>query len=363
MIALAEIKPRVVDWLWPNRLALGKLAMFDGDPGRAKSLVTLDLSARITTGRPMPDGTGVAAPANVLIIQGEDFADDTVLPRLRALGADLTRIFVFRKDFLDKSGSFSLPRHVKVLENALAINKPRLLVIDPITAFLGRRIIASSDQSIRRALTPLAELLGQHGCAGILVRHLNKHPSSKSLYRGGGSIGFNAACRSSWLFDFDPKNKGRLIMAQIKNNLAAPQGSIGYQVVLAGTEPILEWLGPSPLSADQLLANRRTVPSVTRDLACEFLSEFLLDGPRPTSEIWEAAHTAGLGRRTLQYARKQLGINSSRVWNGQKLVTYWLMEGQKLPDTIPPEHRPDDIDDLFADVRAQYPLDPLDEAE
>src|SRR5438105_12229399 len=86
VIAINELKPRTMSWLWPNRLAVGKLSMFDGDPGRGKSLVTLDLCARVTTGRPMPDGTGGGESANVLIVQGEDLADDTMLPRLRALG-------------------------------------------------------------------------------------------------------------------------------------------------------------------------------------------------------------------------------------------------------------------------------------
>src|SRR5271156_5430157 len=95
MIPLTQIVPRTLDWLWPNRLALGKLAMFDGDPARGKSLVTLDLCARVTTGRPMPDGSGAAPPAAVAIIQGEDFAADTVIPRLKSLDADLRRAYIF----------------------------------------------------------------------------------------------------------------------------------------------------------------------------------------------------------------------------------------------------------------------------
>src|SRR5438105_9413766 len=158
LIPLSRLKSRTVSWLWPNRLALGKLAIFDGDPGRGKSLVTLDLCARITTGRPMPDGSGGGAPANVVIIQGEDFAEDTILPRLKALGADLARVFVFHSDFLEEEGPFRLPTHTEVLTQALDVIRPRLLVIDPIMAFLDRKILACDDQSIRRALQPLAEL-------------------------------------------------------------------------------------------------------------------------------------------------------------------------------------------------------------
>src|SRR5438552_1105168 len=91
--SLSRLVSRPVDWLWPARLARGKLSIFDGDPALGKSLVTLDLCARITTGRPFPDGAPAIRPGNVLIINGEDTAEDTVAPRLRALGADLDRAF------------------------------------------------------------------------------------------------------------------------------------------------------------------------------------------------------------------------------------------------------------------------------
>ena len=110
-------------------------------------------------------------------------------------------------------------------------------------------------------------------------------------------------------------------------------------------------------------SGRKTFALLPRDLACDFLPAILEDGPLPTSEIWPAAREQGLQRRTLQDARHLLGISSVRVWNGKKLLTYWLLPGQKLPDTIPAEHRPEDIDDLFAELREKYPLDPLDEDE
>ena len=247
MIPLTQIVPRTLDWLWPNRLALGKLAMFDGDPGRGKSLVTLDLCARVTTGRPMPDGTGAAPPAAVAIIQGEDYADDTVAPRLVSLGADLERVFIFGDDVLRKHGPFSLPSQIDILDDALEANAPRLLIIDPIMAFLDGDVWSGSDQSIRRALRPLSELADKHRCAVILVRHMNKNASLRSMYRGGGSIGFNAACRSSWLFTDDPQDRSRLLLAQIKNNLADPQPTLAYRIVRESCiPPRLHWLGPLP---------------------------------------------------------------------------------------------------------------------
>jgi AAA domain len=365
MIPLTQIVPRTLDWLWPDRLALGKLAMFDGDPGRGKSLVTLDLCARVTTGRPMPDGTGAAPPATVAIIQGEDYADDTVAPRLLSLGADLKRVFIFGDDVLRTHGPFSLPSQIAMLDEALKANTPRLLIIDPIMAFLDRDILGASDQSIRRALSPLGQLADEHRCAMILVRHMNKNSSLQSMYRGGGSIGFNAACRSSWLFTDDPRDRSRLLMAQIKNNLAGPQPTLAYRILRESCiPPRLDWLGPTGLTADQLLGLRRKPdPLFPREHARDFLAELFQTGPQPTTSVWDAAQACGLKKRTIQTARHDLSIRSLRVWTGEKHVTWWLMPGQRLPDTIPPEHRPDDIDDLFAHLREKHPADPLEETD
>jgi hypothetical protein len=92
-----------------------------------------------------------------------------------------------------------------------------------------------------------------------------------------------------------------------------------------------------------------------------FLLRFLDEAARPTTEIWEAAQEEGIGLRTLQRAARHLQIRSQRIWNGKQQLTYWLLDGQKFPDSIPPEFRPDDISDLFAEERAKYPGDPLDD--
>jgi len=361
MIPVSQVVPRSLDWLWPERLALGKLAIFEGDPGRGKSLVTLDLCARVTTGRPMPDGTGAAEPASAIVIQGEDFADDTIAPRLKSLGADLARVFIFGSDHLRKTGPFQLPAQIAVLDQALAANKPRLLVIDPIMAFLDRTVLAASDQSIRRALSPLADLADQHHCAMVLVRHLNKNVSYRSLYRGGGSIGFNAACRSSWLFAEDPLDPTRHIMAQIKNNLADAQPTLAYRILReSSAPPRLDWLGPTSWTAEEIAARaRRKTELLPRDRACVFLAKVLEAGPLSTDLIWKAAQPERLKRRTIEYARHTLGIRSKRVFDGKSYLTWWLLPGQRLPDSLPPEQRDDEFDIMLAEQCEKYPADPL----
>src|SRR5207249_502452 len=184
--------------------ALGKLAMLDGDPGLGKSLVALDLCARLSTGRPLPDGTPSPGPANAIILNGEDSAADTIVPRLQALGADLGRVFVLEPEDDDPHELLRLPSGTGQLERALGETDARLVVIDPVMAFLDPSVLIASDQSVRRALLPLTRLAGRHDCAVKMVRHLNKRGTRQSLYRGGGSIGFLGACRSGWLIARHP---------------------------------------------------------------------------------------------------------------------------------------------------------------
>ena len=133
---VSRLAPRDLDWLWPFRLAFGKPAILDGDPGLGKSLLALDLCARLSTGRPFPDGSPSPGPAPALILNGEDGAEDTICPRLQALGADLDRVFVLQRKLESIRMPLRFPRHLDILERALDRTKARLVVIDPIMAFL-----------------------------------------------------------------------------------------------------------------------------------------------------------------------------------------------------------------------------------
>lgn len=178
---LDQVAPRPIPWLWPMRLALGKLAMLDGDPGMGKSLLTLDLCARLTTGRPFPDEAPSPGPANALILNAEDSPEDTLVPRLQALGADLARVYFAESDEEKAGGLLGLPRDLDDFEAALERSGAWLAVLDPIAAFLDASILSSNDQSVRRALAPLARLARRRHCAIQFVRHLNKGGGSRAL--------------------------------------------------------------------------------------------------------------------------------------------------------------------------------------
>jgi hypothetical protein len=381
--AVSRLQSRQIDWLWPGWLALGKLALLDGDPGLGKSLVALDWCARLSRGQPFPDGGQGVGPGCAIVLNGEDGGEDTVKPRLAALDADLDRVFILRPR-KETGQALVFPTGLNQLARAVQKVSARLVVIDPIMAFLDTSIASSSDQSIRRALLPLARLAQSRRCVVLLIRHLNKSARASALYRGGGSIGLIGACRSACLVAPDPTDGKRRVLAQVKNNLAPKQSSLGYELVVREQgPPAISWLGASPWGADELLA-RQPPPRLTpRDRAREFLLGFLQAGPRTSREIWTASLAQRLSEPTLRRAKSDLDIRSRRVWADGRRLSYWLLPGQQLPTQAgnplgppapgaanpapapqPAATDPDsgDLEPWLAPLRAKYPpLTPLDD--
>lgn len=360
--AASQLSEESLTWLWPGRLALGKLAMLDGDPGLGKSYLALDLCARLSTGRPFADGSGLAGVANSIVLNVEDSGPDILRPRLQALNADLERVFLLGHE--EPDDRLRLPDQLHLLDDALSRTQARLVVLDPIVSFLDSSVCDNSNQSVRRALLPLGQLAQQHQCVVLMIRHLTKKVGGRSLYRGAGSMGFLGACRSGWLVARDPADADRRVLAQVKNNLAVAQPSLVFTLqagASGGTE--LRWLGPSSLTADQLLAGERLPARATpRDTARDFLAEFLQDGPKTSRALWEAARRRRLSERTLYRARQELQIRVERVQLGATRLDYWLLPGQKLPGSLPPEAVPPDLEEWLAPLREQFPpLTPLDD--
>jgi hypothetical protein len=349
---------QALTWLWPSRLAYGKLAMLDGDPGLGKSQIALSLCACLTAGRPFPDASPAPPPANAIILNGEDGAEDTLLARLDALGADLGRVFLPRPEDTAAAEPLRLPSELGSLEQALIETHARLVVIDPVMAFLDPGVLSASDQSVRRLLYPLAMLAARHGCAVLLIRHLNKTLGKQPLYRGGGSIGFVGACRSAWLVAPDPDDPDLRLLAQVKNNLAPPQPSLAYRLTdNPDGRPSLTWLGTSGRTAAELLGSRADLAPVARlrEEACDALEEFLLGGTHTSREVWAFARSRGLAKHTLLRAKQHLEVRSERVWAGGRRLSYWLLPGQELPPELAAGSPEDDLEPWLAPLRAKYP--------
>jgi hypothetical protein len=337
LLPASQVVDERVAYLWPGRLPLDYLTILDGDPSLGKSLITLDLCARLSTGRPFPDGAPSPGPATSIILNAEDGAADVLCPRLRAMGADLSRILVWRPQ---PGEPLLLPAHAHVIHDALEEYHAALVVVDPLFAFLDPRVMAASDQHVRQALAPLADLARGYHCNFLMVRHPNKSRLANALYRGSYSIGFSALCRSTWLVGRHPEEPKRAVLAQVKNNLDPPQKSLAYAIVARNGQPALDWLGPCTWTADDLLRSNRAAPVLRR--AADLLTNLLKDGPKAYRELARAARLQGVSTRTLDRARRLLKIDTVRTGPFTHCqTTYWVAEGQEIPRHL---KNPNDID-------------------
>ena len=217
---LSDVTAQSVHWLWPRRIARGKLGILAGEPGEGKSTVTLDLAARLTRpGGLMPDGAP-APDGDVLLLSAEDGLRDTIRPRLDACGADVRRVHALTatRDLDGTERHLELARDLPQLEAAIERYHPVLIIIDPLSAYLGRTD-TWRDNEVRALLSPLASLAERHECAILGVLHLTKNASAKVLNRIIGSIAFVAAARVVLAVASDQDDKTRRFLLPVKNRL------------------------------------------------------------------------------------------------------------------------------------------------
>lgn len=314
-ICASIVEPEQVRWMWYRRIPFGKLTIFDGDPDIGKSVVTMDLAARVSTGRGFTDGATCEA-ANVAVANVEDGAADTIVPRLIAHGADLERVEII-EGVPDGKGSMrilDIPGDVALLEQFIVENDIKLLIIDPVLTMLSGD--ANKDQDARKALTPLRDVAERTGCAIVAVRHLNKNVSLKAIQRGGGNMGLIGVARAGAFFAQDPEDDKRRIMAQHKSNLAEKPPSLIYRVVTSASNGAarIEWLGTSEYDANGLAADATTPHEKSQlDEAKEFLREELKDGPMWAKQVYKDARDAGISDATLRRAKDMLRVKSEKI--------------------------------------------------
>jgi hypothetical protein len=275
----------------------------------------MDLAARVAAGLAMPDGTPCEA-AGVVVLNAEDGLDDTVLPRLLAAGGDPERVLMLNTVPDGQSERLiAIPHDLLYLKMAVAHMRARLVVIDPIMAFLGGEVNSHRDQDCRRALHPLAKLAEETGAAVLVVRHLNKMTGGNPLYRGGGSIGIIGAARSGLLVAKDPDNPDRRVLASTKCNLAKLPASLLFDLTLSPEGALrVGWMGESTHTAESLLAAPRD--DEDRDAVQEavgVLRTILENGPMPVADVKKDARKAGVFERTLLRAKAILGVKSRKL--------------------------------------------------
>ena len=315
IIRMSDVELTPVEWLWKPYLPFGKLSVLQGNPGEGKTYFAMHLAAACTNGKLLPNMERME-PFNVIYQTAEDGLGDTVKPRLIEAGADLDRVLVI--DDSDVQLTLSDER----IEKAIIENNARLVIIDPIQAYLGADVDMNRANEVRPIFMRLGQVAQRTGCAILLIGHLNKAAGMQSLQRGLGSIDIAAAVRSVMFIGKLKHDPTMRILTHEKSSLAPPGVSLAFSL---GDEGGFRWFGEYDITADEMLSGiepqRETKTQQAKDLICTLLA----GGKQVLSEdIDKAALERGIPGRTVRDAKRELGdALKSKIVEGRKKV-FWM---------------------------------------
>jgi hypothetical protein len=324
LTCLADVEPREVSWLWPGRIPLGRITLLVGRPGEGKSFITIDAAARVTRGKPWPDGSD-CPQGTVILISAEDDPAETIRPRLDAHDADVRRVHLLtavrRVDGGGHSERLITLADVDAIEASLMkLPECKLIVVDPIGSVLGGGTDAHRDNEVRGVLAPIAKLAEKHGAAVLLVAHRRKSAGNFADDLALGSRAFTGIARAVWHVTRDHENKSRRLLLPGKNNLAREGNGLAFSI--EGEPARVAWdRDPVAMNADDALMaecqgreNKPGPDAEAMNAASDWLLAELARGPRLAKQLqeeWRNGH--GGSKRTLDRAKQKLAIEAYRM--------------------------------------------------
>jgi len=330
LVRVSDVTLEPINWLWPGRIAKGKISLIAGHPGLGKSQVTISIAATVSTGGLWPVDDVPAKAGHVIFLSAEDDVADTIKPRLIASGADTERIQVIQS-VRDRNHPrmFSFTADLDKLQKL----KADLLIIDPITAYLGD-VDSHNNADIRAVLAPLAELASRQKMAVLCVSHLNKSQNVEAVCRVSGSMAFVAAARAAYAVSPDKDDKSRRLLLPLKNNIGKDNSGLAFRIapriLEEGIETsVIEWeVDPVESSLDEHFAQTSSDKRTAVDDAKDFLEEELANGPIPFKELEQEAQEQGYALNTVRRAKRELGIKPKK--QGQKGPWIWQLPDPKM---------------------------------
>ena len=313
LIHMEDVVSKEVEWLWYPYIPYGKITIVEGDPGEGKTTLVLKLAAALSMGLPLPcDDYKEYEPIHIIYQTAEDGIEDTIKPRLEKAGADCSMIRVI--DETDKELSMTDDR----LEQAIIETGARLIILDPIQAYIGATVDMHRANEIRPVLKHLGIIAEKHNCAIILIGHMNKASGNKAAYRGMGSIDFFAVARSVLLVGRVEGEPNIRAVVQIKNNLA----QFGHPKAFELMERGFKWMGDYEITADEVLGG--IAPKANKlEQAKRMLRELAeTSNAVQSNEIFDMAEEQGISKRTLENAKKELCIRARKINNSW----YWELD-------------------------------------
>lgn len=318
----ADVTPEKIEWLWPGRLARGKITLLEGDPGLGKSTLTIDIAAKLSTGMRLPWGIELP-PTGTLFMSAEDGVADTIVPRLIAAGADMTRVWIMDSiDTSDGEQGIQIPRDLDLIEQVMAEELCSLVVVDPLSVFLGDEINENKNQEVRKALAPAKAMFERARVSGLLLRHLTKSQSANPVYRGAGSIGLGGAARFVMMVGEDPELPDVKVLANVKENIRTRDRvpSLTFEVVSDEDDPdtaAIAWTGESRWKAKDLQMPTDDSEGDALKEAKDWLRDYLRGGVMAKAkQVYKDAQADGHSARTIERAKKALGIRSRKDGQG-----------------------------------------------
>jgi hypothetical protein len=318
IISFADIASKESDFVWFPYIPAGNLTMMSAEPGTGKTTVCCAIAANITNGTPFVLGNNLYfKQGNVIYLTAEDSYEQTIRPRFIAAGGDVTRMFGIDGKLKGEEGQEKeLPislQDVDELEDAIIQIKPRLIIVDPIQAYLGEDVNMNLASDVRPVLAGLKRLAEKYNVGVICIRHLSKDTKRLAAHRGLGTIDFNAACRSEVFLGKHPDDPEQRAMVHIKHNLTAQGESVGYRISSDENQKMLfEWTGKSDITED-MVAESKKADAGKFEEAIQFLKNQLYAGPVDATIIKNTAKENGISESTLKRAKGKLNVKSNAV--------------------------------------------------
>jgi len=322
IINLADVTPKPIRWLWPDRIPLGMFSLLAGQPGVGKTTIAMSMAAIVTRGGTWPFSQDRALQGRVAILTAEDDPKYTLVPRLMAAGADLTRVITVQSVMRPLDDGHTVDAPLMLSEDMHQLHgvmeqytDTRLMIFDPLSAYLGVKD-SHRDSDVRQVLGPLTELAARHGVAVLGITHLSKNAANSAMARFMGSTGIIAAARAAFLAT---RHEDELMLLPVKNNLA-PIDIGGFTYWIKGetvgdgiTTSCIEWTGQTDMDADKALGQQQSlVRSPKLVEAMDFLEQQLSLGAKRQPEIEQEASGCGITWATVRRARAELNIKSHK---------------------------------------------------
>ena len=311
MLCYKDIEQTSVEWLWFPYIPFGKLTIIQGNPGEGKTYFAMMLTAACTNRKLFPNMEDIE-PFNVIYQTAEDGMGDTIKPRLVEAGADLSRVMV-----IDDSEEVLILSDDRI-EKAVRQNHVRLVIIDPVQAFIGADVDMNRANEVRPVFRKLGMIAEKTSCAIVLIGHLNKSSGTQSTYRGLGSIDIMAAVRSLIFIGKVRKDPTTRVLIHEKSSLAPPGETMAFKL---GDEEGFRWVGAYEISADELLDGKEGKATETKlERGAKLIQELLVDKNEISiRELDDKAKEQGISGRTMRDVR-------SRMKNE---LEYWINEKQE----------------------------------